>query len=83
MSTSTDALVDQGLRIANARMEKAERKCAELQKRLDLLSDRNAELVGTLVAIQALRPMLLKEYGAVPECVLRFCNVARAIAVKP
>ena len=37
-----------------------------------------ARLVALLATAQALRPSLLKDYGAVPECVLDFCNRARA-----
>ena len=40
------------------------------------------ELRAILQSAQELRPKLLAQYGAVPECVLDFCNRARA-AIAP
>ena len=36
-------------------------------------------LVETLRKAQAMRPVLLAQYGAVPECVLDYCNHTRAL----
>ena len=46
----------------------------------DRLRQINAELRALLTTAQELRPRLLTQYGAVPECVLDFCNRARALA---
>jgi len=42
----------------------------------------NAELAAVLQSAAVLRPKLLTQYGAVPECVLDFCNRARAALAK-
>jgi len=36
------------------------------------------ELEKVLRAAQIMRPILLKQYGNVPECVLDYCNKSRA-----
>ena len=48
----------------------------------DRLLAENERLRATLQLAQAMRPSLLKDYGAVPECVLDFCNRARAALAK-
>lgn len=44
----------------------------------DVERDR-AELIEVLRSSQELRFKLIRQYGAVPECVLDFCNNARAL----
>lgn len=46
------------------------------------LIEENEKLRSVLQQSQALRPALLVQYGAVPECVLDFCNRARAAVTK-
>ena len=37
------------------------------------------ELICALQTAQNLRPLLLRQLGYVPECVLTYCNEARAL----
>lgn len=46
------------------------------------LTARVAELEALAKSAQGLRPILLRQYGAVPEAVLDFCNRARALLAK-
>ena len=48
----------------------------------DRLRAQVAALSEALQAAQELRPTLLRQYGAVPECVLDYCNSARAALAK-
>lgn len=45
----------------------------------EVLQARIIELEDALRSAQQLRPALLRQYGAVPECVLEFCNRARQV----
>ena len=47
-------------------------------KQCPTMEERCKRLEDVLTAAQLLRPALLSIYGAVPECVLEFCNAARA-----
>ena len=47
----------------------------------DLLESQREQIAALREALeeaQKMRPMLLRQYQAVPECVLAYCNVARA-----
>jgi hypothetical protein len=70
--------------------ESIERQIAveRLDDNMKLVADRdrllalNKEMREVLQSAQELRPKLLAQYQAVPECVLGFCNRARAILAK-
>lgn len=53
-----------------------------LECQRDELQAKCEGLVAALRRANDLRPMLLLQYGAVPECVLEFCNQARAALAK-
>ena len=46
-----------------------------------LIAERE-ELIAALREAEKLRPMLLRSHGAVPESVLAFCNIARALLAR-
>ena len=48
----------------------------------DRLRAQVAALTEALHTAQELRPILLHQYGAVPECVLTYCNMVRAALAK-
>lgn len=60
-------------------------KAGELESLAKSLERDNAALLAAqrvLQTAQQLRPILLAQYGVVPECVLDFCNRARAALAK-
>ena len=51
----------------------------DLEVERDRLRSEREELIAMLAKAQELRPRLLRLWQTVPECVLEFCNEARAL----
>ena len=58
------------------------RVSAQLETECDRLRQINEELTKALQLATNMRPALLMMYGAVPEPVLEYCNLARAALAK-
>jgi len=71
---------------AAAIVDEATRELARSNDEADRIAyrcfDERDELIALLEMAQTLRPTLLAKYGAVPECVLDYCNKARALLAR-